>query len=209
MEKNYFTVKSETENLTIIERSKFICRIKNVEDEEDAKAFIESVKKEHSLATHNCYAYIADEKGLTQKFSDDGEPQGTAGVPMLEVLKNRKMYKTAVVVTRYFGGVKLGAGGLVRAYSGAVCDCIDNAEVVDMQPVVFVEVVADYDKYSAILRLENANCSIIDNQFSDSIISVFVIKEDYVQNFQESLADIFSGNPNYNVKGKGFYAFKK
>ncbi|MBE7090123.1 MAG: YigZ family protein [Clostridiales bacterium] len=209
MEKNYYTVKSETENLTVIERSKFICRIRNVKDEEDAKAFIDSVKKEHSLATHNCYAYIADEKGLVQKFSDDGEPQGTAGVPMLEVLKNRKMYKTAVVVTRYFGGVKLGAGGLVRAYSGAVCDCLDRAEVVDMQPVVYIEVFADYDKYSSIIRLEDENCSIIDNQFSDSIVSVFAIKEDFTKNFQDKLADIFSGNSNYNVKGKGFHAFKK
>ena len=100
----YLTVKGEFEKLNIIERSKFICYVKGVDSEDEAKAFIDKIRKEHSLATHNCYAYIADELGLIQKFSDDGEPQGTAGMPILEVLRNRKIYKTVVVVTRYFGG---------------------------------------------------------------------------------------------------------
>ena len=103
MASSYFTVLSEYENTIIIERSKFICYIKHVENEQEAKSFVELIRKKHSLATHNCYAYIADDKGLIQKFSDDGEPQGTAGLPMLEVLKNKRVFKTCAVVTRYFG----------------------------------------------------------------------------------------------------------
>lgn len=209
MEKNYFTVKDEIENLIVIERSKFICRAKSVEDEDDAKKFIESVKKKHSLATHNCYAYIADEQGLVQKFSDDGEPQGTAGMPMLEVLKNRKIYKVAVVVTRYFGGVKLGAGGLVRAYSGSVCECLDKANIVNMRPVEFFDVYSDYDKYSALLKIDSENLAIIDTQFSDGVKVSFAVLENSVQKFNEQLSDIFSGNPQIENKGKGYHAFKK
>ena len=88
----FFTVKEETENVIVIERSKFICNVKGVNNEEDAKAFIDTIRKRHSLANHNCYAYIADDKGLIQKFSDAGEPQGTAGLPMLEVLKNKMVF---------------------------------------------------------------------------------------------------------------------
>ena len=94
---SYNTVFGEKENLIVIERSKFICNIKGVADEADAKQYIELLRKKHSLANHSCYAYIADDKGLVQKFSDAGEPQGTAGLPMLEVLKNRKMYKRGIL----------------------------------------------------------------------------------------------------------------
>lgn len=209
MANGYFTVGEEFENLIIIERSKFICRVKGVAGEEDAKRFIESVKKEHSLATHNCYAYIADEKGLTQKFSDDGEPQGTAGLPMLEVLKNRKIYKVAVVVTRYFGGVKLGTGGLARAYGGSVCEALDKANILDMQAVKYYKVTADYDKYSLLLKLASENVVIIDAQFTNGVEVSFAVKEDYEKAFTQKLDDIFSGKPNYIEKGEGYHAFKK
>ena len=99
----------------VIEKSKFITTSRHVEGEEEARAFISSVAEKYKDATHNCYAYIADSLGNFPRFSDDGEPQGTAGMPMLEAIKNSGLYETAVVVTRYFGGIKLGAGGLVRA----------------------------------------------------------------------------------------------
>ena len=145
MSYEFFTVNGEKENTNVIERSKFICNIKGVENEDEAKKFIETIKKRHSLATHNCYAYIADDKGLVQKFSDDGEPQGTAGLPMLEVLKNRKMYKTVAVVTRYFGGIKLGTGGLTRAYGGAVVDCLEVAKISTMCQSVLALISPDYE----------------------------------------------------------------
>jgi uncharacterized YigZ family protein len=133
MSKGYFTVDGETENVIVIERSKFICYLSHCENEEDAKNFISAIKKQNSLANHNCYAYIADDFGLVQKFSDDGEPQGTAGLPMLDVLKAKKLFKTVVVVTRYFGGIKLGTGGLTRAYGGSVVSALEKAEIITME----------------------------------------------------------------------------
>ena len=106
----FYSVKSEFTREIVISRSRFICTLKPVSDAADAQEFIKSIRKRYPAATHYCYAYIANEGGTEQKFSDDGEPQGTAGQPMLEVLKKRATYKTAAVVTRYFGGIKLGAG---------------------------------------------------------------------------------------------------
>ena len=115
--KNYLTVKQNVQNEIIIEKSRFITSLKRVYGEDDAKAFVQEIKGKYPDATHNCYAYIADEGGFFAKFSDDGEPQGTAGLPMLETLKAKGLKQVAVVVTRYFGGIKLGTGGLARAYA--------------------------------------------------------------------------------------------
>ncbi len=106
----------------VIEKSRFICSLQKVSSEEEAQEFIRAVKKEFWDATHNCSAYVVDE--LAQRSSDDGEPSGTAGIPMLEVLRKNELVGTAAVVTRYFGGIKLGAGGLVRAYSGSVAGAL-------------------------------------------------------------------------------------
>lgn len=116
------TIASDFRKEIVIEKSRFICSLKKVSNEEEAQEFIKAIKKEFWDATHNCSAYVVDE--LAQRSSDDGEPSGTAGIPMLEVLKKNGLIGTAAVVTRYFGGIKLGAGGLVRAYSGSVAGAI-------------------------------------------------------------------------------------
>lgn len=117
-----FTIQKDYVKEIIIEKSRFICTLKKVNSEEEAQEFIKAMKKQYWDATHNCSAYIVD--ALAQRSSDDGEPSGTAGIPMLEVLKKNELVGTAAVVTRYFGGIKLGAGGLVRAYSGSVAGAI-------------------------------------------------------------------------------------
>ena len=117
-----FTIQKDYVKEIIIEKSRFICTLKKVDSEEEAQEFIKAMKKQYWDANHNCSAYIVD--ALAQRSSDDGEPSGTAGIPMLEVLKKNELVGTAAVVTRYFGGVKLGAGGLVRAYSGSVAGAI-------------------------------------------------------------------------------------
>lgn len=117
-----FTIQKDYVKEIIIEKSRFICTLKKVDSEEEAQEFIKAMKKQYWDATHNCSAYIVD--ALAQRSSDDGEPSGTAGIPMLEVLKKNELVGTAAVVTRYFGGIKLGAGGLVRAYSGSVAGAI-------------------------------------------------------------------------------------
>ena len=194
MSKGYFTVEKETENIIVIERSKFICTIKPINDENEAKSFIECVRKKHSLATHNCYAYIADDKGLIQKFSDDGEPQGTAGLPMLEVLKNKKMYKTVTVVTRYFGGIKLGTGGLTKAYGGSVANCLNVCKILQMENAIIYRVERDYDSYSKLLKvLDNTNVSILETEFLNSVFVKFAVKEEYDDLLKNKLVDVFNG----------------
>lgn len=209
MSQGYFTVNGQVENLIIIERSKFYCNIAHVEDESEARVFIEQLRKRHSLANHSCYAYIADDKGLIQKFSDAGEPQGTAGLPMLEVLKNKKMYKTVAVVTRYFGGIKLGTGGLTRAYGGSVAECLTKAQIFNMQPSVFISVFPDYEGYSRLLKhISDPNVAVVETIFENSVTVKLAVKELYADSFVDKLIDVFNGKLQLSVTGRAFYAFK-
>ena len=208
--KEYLTVLGESEKLNIIERSKFITYVKGIQNEEEAKAFIESVKKKNSLATHNCYAYIADEFGLIQKFSDDGEPQGTAGIPILEVLKNRKIYKTCIVVTRYFGGVKLGSGGLIRAYSCVAADGLDLCKIVNMVSAVDLMVYTEYDGYSKLLKcIDNVNSVISETKFCNTVECIVTVNSNFLNSFLIKLKDIFKGNERYKKVGERFFPFNK
>lgn len=208
MSSGFFTVTEYAENTTVIERSKFICSICGVRDEAEAKQFIEKVRKTHSLANHNCYAYIADDKGLIQKFSDDGEPQGTAGLPMLEVLKNKKMYKTVAVVTRYFGGIKLGTGGLTRAYGGAVSDCLSIAKIVDMQEAVILKVCPDYEGYSRLVKLlVGDGVAVIKTEFGNSVEVVFAVKKQIKDSFKTKLINAFNGKIEIEELREEYYPF--
>ena len=128
--KAYTTVLGASEAEFTEKKSRFIGRCFPVETEDEAFAVIADVKKRHWDATHNCYAFIVGENGLTQRFSDDGEPSGTAGMPILDVIKQKGLTNTLIVVTRYFGGILLGAGGLVRAYSKAAASAVDCADMV-------------------------------------------------------------------------------
>ena len=150
MSKFYLTVDGVTENTVEIKRSKFIATLSHVESGEDAEAFVRAVRKRYPDATHNCYAYVADELGNETRFSDDGEPGGTAGQPMLEVLRKKGIVEAAVVVTRYFGGIKLGAGGLVAAYTDSVSEVLDAAGIRRMTECAEVTVECDYSDHSAI-----------------------------------------------------------
>ncbi|RSL29946.1 YigZ family protein [Salibacterium salarium] len=141
---SYYTVKDSGTNEITINKSRFIAHVKRVTSENEAQEFIHGVKKEHASATHNCSAYMIGENDEIQKANDDGEPSRTAGVPMLEVLKKRNLKDTCVVVTRYFGGIKLGAGGLIRAYGSAVTEGINAVGVVERQLMNVVSVTLDY-----------------------------------------------------------------
>ncbi|MBO7344966.1 MAG: YigZ family protein [Clostridia bacterium] len=209
MSNGYFTVLGEKENLIVIERSKFICYIKPVEDEIDAKNYVESIRKKHSLANHCCYAYIADDKGLVQKFSDDGEPQGTAGLPMLEVLKNKKIFKTVAVVVRYFGGIKLGTGGLTRAYAGSVADCLSVSDVVSMEQASICKVDCDYDGYSILLKALNYNgVSVVNTDFSNKVTVFFAVKTEVESDFIDKIIDAFNGKIQIEKIENRYFAFR-
>lgn len=205
---SYKTVKGVAENTTVIERSKFICYIKGVDDEVAAKDFIAGIRKTNSLANHNCYAYIADENGLNEKFSDDGEPQGTAGKPMLETLKSGGFKKVVAVVTRYFGGVKLGTGGLARAYGGAVSECLKKAAVMDMKRAVFLTVKTDYEGYNAILRLQkNKLFQVFDTAYdSDITLKIAVPVSDY-EKALKGLTDSTLGRAEINAVKEDYFDF--
>ncbi len=209
MSSGYFTVLGEKENTIVIERSKFICYVKPVVDEIDAKSYVESIRKKHSLANHCCYAYVADDKGLVQKFSDDGEPQGTAGLPMLEVLKNKKVFKTVAVVVRYFGGIKLGTGGLTRAYAGSVADCLMLADVVSMQQATIFKVDCDYDEYSVFLKLLNSDgISVVSTDFYDKVAVIFAVKTEIERSYTDKIIDVFNGKIKIEKIENKYFAFR-
>ncbi|MBM7570255.1 YigZ family protein [Aquibacillus albus] len=149
---NYYTVKLEGSDEQIIQKSRFIGYVKRVETEDEAQAFIHNIKKKHHDATHNCSAYMIGEHDQIQKANDDGEPSGTAGVPILEVVKKKELKDTAVVITRYFGGIKLGAGGLIRAYASTTSQAIQTTGIVKRQLMQEMTVTADY---SLLGKLEN------------------------------------------------------
>ncbi|MFM1583405.1 IMPACT family protein, partial [Helcococcus ovis] len=131
--KEYKSILNEYSSEIEINRSRFISNIKYCETEEESLAFIEKISKKYRDATHNCTAYINGDISNIQRYNDDGEPQGTAGIPMLEVLKKEELTNLCVVVTRYFGGKKLGASGLIRAYGGAVSDVLRVSEIIEFK----------------------------------------------------------------------------
>jgi uncharacterized YigZ family protein len=149
----YRTIAHNGEHEIEIKRSRFIGALARVSNEDEARAFIQAKKKEHWEANHNCSAYIVGERGQFQRSSDDGEPSGTAGVPMLSVLQRNGLTDVVAVVTRYFGGTLLGAGGLIRAYGGSVSATLAVVGIVEAQPRLIVAVEASYDEAG---RLENA-----------------------------------------------------
>ncbi|MBO5285939.1 MAG: YigZ family protein [Clostridia bacterium] len=204
MKESFLTVLGESEHLTVIEKSRFICYLKHIESEEDAKAFIDSIKKKHFDATHNCSAFIADSDGQMQRFSDDGEPQGTAGMPMLEALKNKGIYEVVAVVTRYFGGIKLGAGGLVRAYNGCVISAINNAKVVEKCFCKTVLVKADYDRYNLLTKLFVKDCKVLSTEWDNGVNLTIAIKVGAFDKYKLALNEMFFGKPDITVLDEGY-----
>ncbi|AXH98386.1 YigZ family protein [Sporosarcina sp. PTS2304] len=144
MRANYKTVQLYGESEFVVQKSRFLSFVKRAETEQEAIDFIQEIKKDHHTATHNCSAYIIGEHDQIQKANDDGEPSGTAGVPMLEVLKKQQLKDTVIVVTRYFGGIKLGGGGLIRAYGKAASEGVAATGIVERRLHVLTKVMIDY-----------------------------------------------------------------
>lgn len=210
MEKSVRTVFSRHESEKIIEKSKFLTYSAHVESEEDARAFVAEIRKMHSLATHVCYAFIADKTGNLQRFSDDGEPQGTAGVPMLEVLKAKKLFETAVAVVRYFGGIKLGAGGLVRAYSSSVAENLDGADirVLEMCQELLIEV--DYTGIDSVQKyLSTHPCSLLSTDYGEKVLFTVAVKKADADGFVSALVDYMQGRVSTETGDEYYAPFKE
>ncbi|MDD7182136.1 MAG: YigZ family protein [Peptostreptococcus porci] len=163
----------------IVEKSKFIGHAKPVQTEEEARMFVEEIKQKYKDATHNVWAYTIGQNMNIQRYSDDGEPQGTAGIPTLELIKKEDLRNVVVVVTRYFGGIKLGAGGLVRAYTKGAKLGLDAAKIVEKRPFVSVEIEIEYTLLGKIQNeLSNNNYFVKEIEYADKVkINVFCESE--------------------------------
>ena len=203
--KSYKTVEKATEARTEVRRSLFIASVSPAATAEEADAFVASVRARYPDATHNCYAYIAGAENPSVRFSDDGEPGGTAGQPMLEVLKKRGLTAVAVVVTRYFGGIKLGAGGLVSAYTDSVVSGIDAAGTVTMTERSLVEVRAGYQEFSradsALIRLGAERMSA---DYGEDVRAVYAVKADAEARALACASEATSGAARTAVTGHIF-----
>ena len=206
MEKTVLTVFSEHQSEKIIEKSRFITYSKHVESEEEARSFIAKIRSEHSLATHVCFAFISDKLGNLQRFSDDGEPQGTAGMPILEVLKNKKLYETAVAVVRYFGGIKLGAGGLVRAYSSSAAENLDGADIRSLEMCKEFEITVEYTQLDSLQKyFGTTDCEQIDIRYEDKVTAIVAVKKRMADEFKSELVDYMQGKVTLK-EGNEYYA---
>lgn len=166
------TIKENTEYILVEKKSKFIANLVKVDNQEDAEKTIKKYKKKYHDARHNCIAYRVFENGtIIEKSSDDGEPSGTAGAPMLNILQKNNLCNVLIVVTRYFGGILLGTGGLVRAYSDSLINAINNCEKVEQKPGIEVEVELDYGEFEKFqYYCRKNNIEIIKTNYLDSII---------------------------------------
>lgn len=191
--KPYLTVGTQAEDEFVERKSRFIGAIRPVCTEEEAVAFIEEKKTVHWQATHNCWAYRIKDTGV-MRYSDDGEPQGTAGIPILEVLKKEEIQDAVVVVTRYYGGIQLGAGGLVRAYSQGAKIALDAGGRVTMAPCVVLEVPFPYPLYDRALSLfENYTLLVLDTQYTDSVTVTLRLLAEEQESFVRSITELSSG----------------
>ena len=188
-------------------RSRFIGHIFPVETEEEALAQLKKMREKHWNATHNVYAYILREGGV-KRYSDDGEPQGTAGVPVLDVLEKEGLQDVCVVVTRYFGGILLGGGGLVRAYSHSAKIGVDSAKIITMAHCLDLEVQCDYTFYGKLNAfLVNEETVILDTLFTDNVSVIFRIKSENKSNIEAKIIDLSNGQINCDVVSENFCEF--
>lgn len=194
MKKPYLTIKENGEAMIEIKKSEFICSLARTETEEEARAFIDKIKTEHRKATHNCFAYMIGLNDEIQRESDNGEPSGTAGVPILEVLKNLELHNVTAVVTRYFGGIKLGAGGLIRAYSNATSNAIEKVGVVRKVVQTELSLKVSYSAWGKLQNyLENNQVNVSDTVFMTDVTAVVYVDTPEVESFTATIVDLMNG----------------
>lgn len=192
-------VKDITINEIIIKKSKFISTLKRVNSNEEASNYLKEIKKKYYDATHNCYAYLIGDNFEIQKQSDDGEPSKTAGFPILDVLKNNEITNTICIVTRYFGGIKLGTGGLVKAYQSSCIEVIKKASFVKKTLVENWIVITPYEYLGVMEQYLRCNTNIIKIDYTNNIYFYVSFLKDYLINFKESIINL--------TKGKGIADF--
>ena len=179
-----------------IRRSRFIATVAHAPTEEDGKTFISIIKKEFPDATHNCWAYVAGPPGDTARvgMSDDGEPHGTAGKPILSVLLHSEIGEIVAVVTRYYGGIKLGTGGLVRAYSGSVKNALAGLSVIEKRDVISLTVILDYSRITAVKKMvESFDSEIIEENYGADVSLKIELPKNNEDSFFRTITDLTRG----------------
>ena len=196
------TIKDDGQVQEEIKKSRFICHAKRVCSEEEARAFITTIKKEHYKATHNCSAFIIGERSEIKRTSDDGEPSGTAGVPMLGVLENHNLTNVCVVVTRYFGGIKLGAGGLIRAYAGSVALAVKEIGIVEIKEQAGIQIQMSYAQYQEYGNfLKEHNLIELETNFTDQVETIIFVDKEDKEDIKSSLIEFFNGKVTLTDQG--------
>lgn len=209
MAEEYRTLKKEASDEFVEKKSRFIGYAKPVKTQQEALEFIETIRKKHWDATHNVYAYVLREN-MTKRFSDDGEPQGTAGIPVIDVLNKEDLTDCVVVVTRYFGGTLLGAGGLVRAYSHGAKIAVDAAGISTVSLCFSGEIVCDYSFYGKLASLipENGG-TILNTDFAENVKVEFAVKKSNYEFFRDLVIDSSNGKFDCEKTGEFYSDFSK
>ena len=203
----YRTIEGQAEARYEIQRSKFITHIAHVETEDAARNFVQQVKKQYFDARHNCSAWVLGEKGNQQKSNDDGEPGGTAGNPILEAIKKNELTNVVIVVTRYFGGIKLGAGGLVRAYGHSAVLGIEAADIVHMVPLQRVKLTVDYGQLaSAEHWVRQKNLRTGASEYTDRAALQMLCPPEQVEALLTELRDLTAGKCEIELQGESLVA---
>ena len=188
------TIKEDGQVQEEIKKSRFICHAKRVYSEEEARDFITAIKKEHYKATHNCSAFIIGERSEIKRTSDDGEPSGTAGVPMLGVLENHNLTNVCVVVTRYFGGIKLGAGGLIRAYAGSVALAVKEIGIVEIKEQAGIQIQMTYAQYQEYGNfLKEHHLMELETNFTDQVETMIFVDKENKEHIKSELIEFYNG----------------
>ena len=193
----YITVKGSGQAEIVEKKSRFIAHIKPITSEDDATAFIEEIKKQYWDARHNCYAYQLGDRNQIQRYSDDGEPGGTAGMPILDVLRGKDIKDTIVVVTRYFGGTLLGTGGLVRAYSLSSRECIKSAGLIERIPHIRQHFIVDYTLSGKVqYEILNGGHILEDTIYTDKVEFIALSQVEMADKLVESIVNITGNSVN-------------
>ncbi|ASY36055.1 hypothetical protein STTU_6022 [Streptomyces sp. Tu6071] len=201
----YLTLAREGSHETEINRSRFLCTLAPVADEDEAQAFLARVRAAHADASHNCWAYVLGAGASVQKASDDGEPGGTAGVPMLQMLTRRELRYVAAVVTRYYGGVKLGAGGLIRAYGGVVGETLDRLGTVTRRRYRLATVTVDHQRAGKIENdLRSTGRSVREVRYGERVSIDLGIPGTELDAFRAWLADATAGTAELTLGGEAY-----
>ena len=207
MKDEYKTIHSYGEGEILINKSRFIGYSKPVETEELAIEFIDQIKEKHKDATHNVFAYVIGENSNIQRYNDDGEPSGTAGVPILEVLKKEELRNTVLVVTRYYGGIKLGAGGLIRAYIKGAKAGLDSSKIVTKQLYSRIKFKLEYTLYG---KVENEllakNYDVEDIIYDEAVNIVVLCKKDQSQELIDMIKNLTSANMSYEFEEEEYFS---